>query len=195
VYDIIVVSLEKGELSTMKVLFLDFDGVLNGEWHGNPEHLTTHVHSDRIDRYYQNKHETQMYIKSVLQKYNVGSLKLDCVLDLDPEKVKLLNKIVDKTDCKIVFSTSWRGCGVENLTLYLCMNHFLFPNSCIDRTPFMDDRGEEIAHWLKGKDVEKYAILDDDFFDIADYHPSENFFHIKGLNHNDVDGIIEFLNS
>ena len=117
----------------IKVLFLDFDGVI------------THPGS----------------------KWNV-----------DPEKVKLLEKIIKDTGAKIVVSSSWSvGCKnaeqfierdfsgyFKNKTTEITRDS-LFIQSIIDVTDHMGSaRGDEIKRWLEAHEdeVESYVILDDD---------------------------------
>ena len=45
----------------------------------------------------------------------------------------------------------------------------------VGRTPSIDERGEEIKHWLdnnKDFEVSSFVIIDDDIFDIKEYFPN-----------------------
>ena len=61
-------------------------------------------------------------------------------------------------------------------------------------------RGKEILEWIKKYEnlkKEKYAVIDDEDFDIKNLIPKENFFHINsniGISKNDVKKIIQFFN-
>lgn len=68
----------------MKVIFVDFDGVLNsGVW--TRERRT-------LDRIW-------------------GDAKSDALWTLEPAKVELLNQAITRTGAKVVVSSSWRGDG------------------------------------------------------------------------------------
>lgn len=118
----------------MKILFLDFDGV-----------ITT----------YQSKWK------------------------IDMNKVKIINDICDKTDAKIVVSSSWRigYRGVvsvfhESLKQYFINNQYLdhfkdvfdkFINNIIGMTDSGSYRGNEIKFYMNDHpDIENYVIVDDD---------------------------------
>src|SRR5579864_5713853 len=114
----------------MKVLFLDFDGVLNS------------TESAR-------KHHT----------WEV----------LIPETLEMIRWIADQ-GVQIVVSSTWRrDHSVKELSKIIGAPVF-------GKTPVHNQlgsgRGQEIAEWLTGNDVERYAILDDDVFDMLDHqHP------------------------
>ena len=107
----------------------------------------------------------------------------------EPELVFRINLIVDRTDCELVLSSSWRHLPNwrEVMKANGIVKHFL------DRTEvetlkhgehnggskkggtYVRCRGNVIAAWLKEHpDVEKYAILDDDADFLAEQIP--NFF-------------------
>jgi len=146
----------------MKVIFLDFDGVLNHE------------------NWYERRYKS---IKS-------GECEASTESDIDPESVENLNYIIRETGAKVVVSSTWRlGHTTEELGNIL--KECGFVGEVIDKTPriiykhndstYVIDRGVEIKHWLKDKgfqrinwskdrqkewidksDVENYVILDDD---------------------------------
>lgn len=115
----------------MKVIFLDFDGVLNS------------------DRY-------------VRDCGNVG-------VCLDPEKMKLLKRIVESTGAKIVLTTSWREHWDKNPDL--CDFSGKNINSIFarygleiyDKTPVIrPERENEIRKWLEDNpETESFVVLDD----------------------------------
>ena len=122
----------------MKVIFLDFDGV-----------ITT----------YQSKWK------------------------IDMDKVKIINDICDKTDAKIVVSSSWRigYRGVvhtfqEYLKQYFVKNEYIglfkfnkFIDNIVGMTESGSCRGNEIKFYMNDHpEVENYVIIDDDS-DMCDY--------------------------
>lgn len=126
----------------MKIVFLDMDGVVNcmeffDRTSKEREGLTRHDETD--------------FWKMMI----------------DPEAVKRLNTIADKSGAKFVLSSSWRIAHpllkVEKY-LKLCG----FTGDLIDKTPNRSPvpphrRGNEIQAWLDShKEVEKFVILDDD---------------------------------
>jgi hypothetical protein len=126
----------------MKVIFLDFDGVLNHE----------KFYSNRFSKRY------DLDYVEVPHPYS----------EIDPECVSNLNYIIEHTGAVVVLSTSWRHSGIEYCVDIL--QNTGFNGIVIDRTPdFWESwsvRGNEIQHWIdtnKSKEgVESYVILDDD---------------------------------
>lgn len=96
------------------------------------------------------------------------------LLMMDPEKVFLLNNLVDKHGFQVVLSSAWRH--KDDWREEMRANGLLF--TFLDRTPTdfnLMSRGEEIQAWLDTHpEVERYAIIDDD----RDMLPSQlpNFF-------------------
>ena len=124
-------------------------------------------------------------------------------LNINNNRIKLLKKIIDDTNCKIVLTSTWR-------TKYIACNKLekklKYKNiEIFDYTPILGEksmRGEEIKSWLyqyKQKmniHLIKYAILDDDDMFLDE---QLNFF-IKtdpfiGLTNENVENIIKILNS
>jgi len=122
----------------MKLIFLDFDGVLNS---------------------------TQFFIMREEQWRN-GTADLDelcsiCISNLN----HILDEI---EDVQIVISSTWRvGKSTEQLQDILERNGFKYKERVIGCTPchgYQDIRGEEIQEWLDKTniDVDDFVILDDD---------------------------------
>jgi hypothetical protein len=129
-----------------KIIFLDFDGVLN----------------------------SQLYYTSGRH----GARTISFAHDIDPESVKNLNYIIEKTGAKVVVSSTWRlGRTVEELQSILEQNGFV--GEVIGTTKDLRHgegggsilRGNEILCWIKehqdligtsSGDYHHYVILDDD---------------------------------
>jgi len=94
---------------------------------------------------------------------------------------------------------------MNNLALYLAIMGFMYPENCIDCTGFGFNgvRGLQITQWIidyaneTGEEI-RYAILDDEMFDIREYHMSDILFQtngkVSGLTEEVVDRVVEWLN-
>lgn len=153
----------------MKILFLDFDGVIT-------------------------------------------TLKTQWKIDMN--KVKIINEICDKTDTKIVVTSSWRlgyGSAVsafhESLKQYFTKNQYLdhfkdifdkFINNIVGMTDSVGTcRGNEIKFYInEHPEVENYVIVDDDS-DMFDYQLF-NFIQTdtyEGITERDAKLCIDILNN
>lgn len=152
----------------MKILFLDFDGVIT-------------------------------------------TLKTRWKIDMD--KIKIINDICDKTDGKIVVTSSWRigyanvvAAFHESLKQYFIKNQYLdhfkdsfdkFISNIVGMTEsFGGLRGDEIKFYMnEHPDVENYVILDDDS-DMCDYQLF-NFVQTdtyEGITERDAKLCVDILN-
>ena len=134
----------------MKVLFLDFDGVLNSH------QSCTFWHNKRD----QSKWENEMY--SSWQ----GTLFEYLAHEFCPIALSNMEELMRRVpDLQVVVSSTWRlGNSVEDLKKILAPAK-LITERIIDKTPaFRDlDRGHEIQDWLdKHPEVTNYVIVDDD---------------------------------
>lgn len=125
----------------MKLIFLDYDGVVNN--------LIFH----KIDG------EPNFYAEESIE-YNSRDYKVN-----DFQAVAWLNKICREFNCKIVVSSTWR----TRKNYKECLYKAGFKGKIIGRTPKLDGcfgrRGIEIQAWLdnnKDIEVEDFIILDDD---------------------------------
>jgi len=175
----------------MKVIFLDFDGVI--------------CTRDSIA----GAHEFAKADKS-------GDRNLYSAQMIDPILVGNLNEVVKETGAVVVVSSAWRHLhDMKEVREFLRINGFL--GKVIDRTPvwkeYKDEigvkttndlerfweyeRGNEIKMWLdKHPEVESFVILDDEISDIFPVFPynyirtdMENGFH-EGL----IKEVIKMLN-
>lgn len=142
----------------MKVIFLDFDGVITipPKWH------------------------------------------------LNPDKIKYIKRIVEKTDAKIVVSSSWRH-GLERNFEWALEdmpdNEMIIwlRDNILDITPTVglgNGRGGEIQQWLnEHPDVDNYVILDDDgdMWDSQLYHFVQTNYE-NGIGEAEVIYAIKILN-
>lgn len=116
----------------------------------------------------------------------------------DQEKVFFINRLVDRTDCKVVLSSAWRIDPDWRETMKA--NGFVF--EFLDRTPDYygrTSRGTEIKDWLhlSGADQVddlRYAILDDNGDMLDEQKP--NFFKtnlLEGVTEQMVNDIEKHL--
>jgi hypothetical protein len=187
----------------MKIIFLDFDGVLNSEiWY--------------------RRRFSEMDMDSIVSKYPY--------YEFDPLAIEQLNRIISETSAKVVISSTWR-IGRDAKQLQDMLNLVGFIGEIIDTTPhfiangFDNDgnkisytvpRGSEIEWWLEvnGKFqrinwsverqkeylekalVKNYVILDDD----SDMLYSQREHFVKtgmyyGLNEKTANEAIKILNT
>ena len=113
----------------MKIIFLDFDGVLNSE----------------------------NWMVSRFKKFDNDDIATQYPFyEIDPDAVENLNRIIELTGAKVVVSSTWRhGRNPEELSNILKFHNF--KGEIIDVTPSLNikgytvPRGCEIDFWLKEK--------------------------------------------
>ena len=150
----------------MKVVFLDFDGVLNSTGY------TRTIDPDKF-----------------------GGLSIEWWAEgLDPEAVARLNTLLERTGAKVVISSSWRiNSPLTALQVLLRMRGF--EGTSISKTELLSgaERCEEIQEWLdRHPEVTSYVILDDN----TDAEIEGHFIHTDmrvGLTDADVEEAIEIL--
>lgn len=186
----------------MKIIFLDFDGVLNHEL------------------WYKRRHE-EMDSESIESHYPYN--------EIDPLAIDQLNRIIEQTGAKVVVSSTWRH-GKTVQELYEFLTFVGFKGEVISKTPsfhakgntidgdrigYTVPRGCEIDWWLENEGkfhrinwsverqeeylekslVKNYIILDDDS-DML-YGQREHFVKTNtqsGLTNEIADKCIEILN-
>ena len=139
----------------MKIIFLDIDGVLNSTDYMNALHFNVRSHYSK-----EQLRESDLISQFTRDKYGHY---------FDPRCILFLEAIINKTDAKIVISSTWRGSGLE--TMQKMWKDRNLAGSVIDITPTDKDRhrGTEIEMWLELNSdlpIESYCIIDDDSFDI-----------------------------
>ena len=92
--------------------------------------------------------------------------------EINPQKVEFLKEIVDKTNAKIVLSSTWRGLAKneneEEHPMYSYLADTLRKHGMeiYQHTPYIgQNRPKEIKAWIENKaeEIESFASLDDDF--------------------------------
>ena len=116
-------------------------------------------------------------IDGVLNYNNCKELTSTGSLFVNDNKIKILKEIIDKTDAKVVLSSTWRigwrHLELGNMSSDLAIDFMElrdklreFDIELYDKTPILDKfmrrRGEEIKEWLDTHDdIEGYVIIDD----------------------------------
>jgi hypothetical protein len=173
----------------IKILFLDIDGVLN----------------------YMPDRESLKILKN-----NLGYEKfMHEIYGFSETLVSTLKTIIDATNCKIVFSTSWRyfkdhhiegSDWRKTLADLLNVDQSIFIGNTPDISSGWDNgtfsrrRGSEIKIWLEcntepGK--YKFCVIDDEVCDIIPVIPKKNVIHVNmktGLTIDDAKRAIAILN-
>lgn len=167
----------------MKVIFLDFDGVLNS-------HQSAVFWHNRRD---QDKWENDMY------RDWTGTLKEYIAMEFCPIALSNVEELIRRVPgVKVVISSSWRvGETVESLKQILKPSQIIC-NAMIDTTEsFSNTRGNEIKKWLdEHPEVDQYVIIDDDR-DMLDSQ-KENFVNtspLHGFQYGDILWAERILNS
>lgn len=125
----------------MKIVFLDFDGVLN-----------TRRHIKQVDL-------DPAWVLGGGPPEQIAKM-------LCEQRIALLDGLLTQADARIVYSTSWRlHWPQQTLTEMLTLRGLSAEHAPVGVTPSLPtrNRGSEIAAWLEesGQDVESFVILDD----------------------------------
>lgn len=152
-------------------------------------------------------------IDGVLNSMDYFEQTKDCKghTEINPEKVKLLKEIVDRTGSEIVLSSTWRDLGKRKnepehpMYTYLTDTLKECGMEIVGHTPYIgQDRPKEIKAWLdnqQNKDI-RFVSLDDDFpkhkYDevgIGDFLVRTCFYEKDGgLRKEHVEKAVEILN-
>jgi histidinol phosphatase-like enzyme len=161
-----------------KVLFLDFDGVLNSERSAAVVHSITGENGYGLP-----------YEELALTKAN---------LKLDPIALRLLEYIVLTTKCDIVISSTWRmHLSLDKFTEIFKVYGLTIPGP-IDKTSENEfrKRGSEIEKWLADHNEYTSYVIIDDSSDMLPYQEN-NFVQTDyefGLRREDANKAIGILN-
>lgn len=120
----------------MKVIFLDFDGVLNPLGNEDVRHKLWHLDN------------------SIKSKDKYGYF-------FDETCMMWLHYILLRTDAKMVVSSSWRWIGLEAIQLMWSSRNYPQNVHDITRLSTFDKRSEDIDIYIKYHKVDKYCIIDD----------------------------------
>ena len=164
----------------MKILFLDFDGVLNSD-----EYMKSKSYQDEVSGY------SDWEVIQVAHHTHLDPLALD-----------LIDKIVDATGAVVIASTTWR-LRYSNDEMNLMLSNRGAKFRIAGATPairmFGSDRGAEIKRYLEDSldEAERFVIIDDiDFF----FHHTDLYPHFiqtdskYGIRQSDVEKAIKILN-
>jgi len=118
---------------------------------------------------------------------------------IDFYRVKFLKQIVDKTDAKIVISSTWRKYDNDMKELKEVFSLFdleVYDVTCID---ISGKKGIEINDWLNKNEVDSFVIIDDETSDMLHLEKyvvktRENFKE-TGLLEKHISEIINILNN
>ena len=167
-----------------KIIFLDFDGVLNTE-------------------YYQG-----------LLQYQGKPWQDEYGAFFDPKSVKQLKRIIDATDADIVVESSWKHLGLDAMKELWDVRNLpgrvidITPSSVSDEylsnvdldnldASMLHCKGLEISSWLseKGQSNTRYVIIDDEYVVLESQ--SSNFIltnPYEGITEEQANMIISILN-
>ena len=166
----------------MKLIFLDIDGVLNSfEKHADP----TVKHCE--------------WCPEKMAAFGIS-------LEVFPEFLNRVNRIIEETQAKVVLSSSWRiGYLADYADVIIHLHNHGFKGFIVGRTPWLDEnedalptRGEEIQAWFDQhpkEQIESFVVLDDNPLGDSKWDP--NFVrtnHKIGIQELDVEKAIEILN-
>lgn len=150
-----------------KILFLDFDGVLNTE-------------------HYQ-----------CLLQYQGKPWQDEHGAFFDPNAVKQLKRIIDATDADIVVESSWKYLGLEAMQEMWAVRNLPGRVIDITPSSVGDDKGVEIASWLSEHATQDthYVIIDDEYV-ILDSQSSHFVLTnpYEGITEEQADRAISMLN-
>lgn len=163
----------------MKVIFLDFDGVLN---------------SDR-------------WLAVIGQEWTAAGqgAPIPRPRHIDPAAVGLLNQLVDRTGAVVVVSSAWRTLGITECRAILrqrgCVARVVGATPLFVPRQRLSERvirGREIRAWLsRRRKVERFVVLDDmgaaEFEGMWDSLVQTD--GRKGLTQDDVERAVRILNA
>jgi len=155
----------------MKVIFLDFDGVLNPLGNEDIRHKLWHLDN------------------SIKSKDKYGYL-------FDETCMRWLHYILLKTDAKVVVSSSWRWIGLDDMQSMWQSRNYPQRIHDITRLSTFEKRSEDIDIYVNQHNICKYCIIDD--IDMFQKHQADKLVITDagvGLERKSALKAIEILNS
>ncbi len=169
----------------MKVIFLDFDGVLN-----SVDNMNSYGASIR-SRYLGDDYDAMAISKNLLSETRDKYGQL-----FDDRCVRWLEYIISSTGAKIVVSSTWRMAGLS--VMKEMWKFRKLPGEIVDVTQISQSgiRGDEIGDYLDfyHETIEQHVVIDDDVDDLFDTPNVVQINCYTGIMSYDADKIIKILN-
>lgn len=168
-----------------KLIFLDFDGVLNS---------MPFLKRDGWFEASMTQREHVFWTQHINTNVDIMDVRM-----IDPEKIVLINQLIKRTGAQVVVSSSWRiGRTIEALQDILEFHGFIGEIIDVTGEVYNGTRGDEINEWLCKEafilDNDEFIIIDDD----SDMEPfMSRLVHTSmevGLTQDHVDRAVEMLN-
>ena len=155
-----------------KIVFLDIDGVIQPL----SSQKRFDYDLDKLREDLAKKYQDEEYL--ILDKYDLGAI----YYDWNKKSVKLLKQLCDKTNAKIVISSSWREySNLSQLKKYFKI--YELNSYVIDVTPILSyplERADEVEQYLKDNaSIKKFVIFDDAFTNSFEKKFPKEFFYCK----------------
>lgn len=156
-------------------IFLDIDGVLAPIPYPPDEEL-----DQKVAELFPNKPIPKRYGWGFFSKEDLTVISHSYFSEAAVQNLeKLIQRVQEVAQCRIVISSSWRLCGNLDEVKEMLKKHS-FCQHIIDKTPdlLFRGRGLEISSWLnENKALENYAIFDDCDYGVFRDH-RRNFVHV-----------------
>lgn len=125
----------------------------------------------------------------------LNSSEDDFTHNISDEKINLLKQIVEKTNCRVILSSSWRN--MPQLKMAFCRQLAQHGIEVFSQTPYLPEKSrvDEIRTFLSNNlrpENCPYAVIDDDNLDIDNFIRTD---YNHGIQQSHVDKIIEILNT
>lgn len=120
------------------------------------------------------------------------------LLGVCQERLRILKDIIDATGAVIVVSSTWRlhPQSREQLCSRLATVGLEVHDWTVELDHGNAERHQEIRHWMEGKDVTAFAVLDDDHDAFFEERPEVNFrtfFQIEGVEDKSQFGLTDAI--
>ena len=115
---------------------------------------------------------------------------------IDRSRLVILKEIIDKSDAKVVLSSSWKKAWFPK-----CTFDMVFREAGIivhDTTPSIGKKRDEISAWLnKHPETKSFAIIDDaegGWGELSPYVVITDPLHTRGLESEHINKVLQLLN-